>query len=111
VLEELVRCFGNGKVRSKGPSSSVMTHGVSSALHGIIIPFFERNTLRVKEADFVAFSSIVRGMREKEHLSPVGFERIVRLAYGMNARGKQRSRSLSDVLAGSSETIRRAPQS
>ena len=50
-------------------------------------------------------------MREKEHLSPVGFERIVRLVYGMNARGKQRSRSLSDVLAGSSETIRRAPQS
>ena len=58
---------------------------------------------------FTAFSDIVRAMRRKEHLSPEGFERLVRLAYGMNARGKQRSRTLAQVLAGSSETAREAP--
>jgi hypothetical protein len=49
-------------------------------------------------------------MRRKEHLDPSGFERLVRLAYGMNAHGKQRSRSLDEVLAGSSETARQAHQ-
>ena len=35
---------------------------------------------------------------------------LARLAYGMNAHGKQRSRSLDQVLAGSSETARQAHQ-
>ena len=30
----------------------------------------------------------------------------MRLAYGMNANGKQRSRTIDEVLAGSSETAR-----
>jgi hypothetical protein len=63
----------------------------------------------VKRQDFEAFSDIVRSMRRKEHLTPVGFERLVRVAYGMNANGKQRARTLEQVLAGSSETARRAP--
>jgi len=62
----------------------------------------------VKQRDFDAFATIVRSMRLKEHLSGNGFERLVRLAYGMNANGKQRSRSIEQVLAGSSETVRGA---
>jgi hypothetical protein len=62
----------------------------------------------VKGADFRAFAAIVRSMRRKEHLTPSGFESLVRLAYGMNANGKQRSRSMEQVLAGSSETARGA---
>ena len=41
-------------------------------------------------------------------LTDVGFEWIVRLAYRMNANGKQRSRTLEEVLEGSSETVREA---
>ncbi len=37
-----------------------------------------------------------------------GFDRIVRLAYAMNHDGKQRARTLEDVLEGSSETARQA---
>src|SRR5271155_5695907 len=45
-----------------------------------------------------------------EAMIPVfGFERLVRIAYGMNANGKQRARTLEQVLAGCSETARRAP--
>jgi hypothetical protein len=39
----------------------------------------------------------------------VEFERLVRLAYGMNFAGKQRSRSIDEILTGSSETARQAP--
>ena len=74
-----------------------------------MIPFFEQHPLRIKQADFALFADIVRGLRRKEHLDPVGFERLVRLAFRMNASGKQRSRGLDMVLAGSSETARQAP--
>ena len=78
-------------------------------LEAAVLPFFEEHPLLVKEADFRAFAAIVRSMRAKEHLTRSGFERLVRLAYGMNANGKQRTRSVDVVLAGSSETVRGAP--
>jgi LAGLIDADG endonuclease len=111
VLEELGRFFECGSVRSKGPHSSVWTYAVSGLLRleRHVIPFFEQHPLRVKQQDFQVFAAIVRSLRRKEHLEPSGFERVVRLAYGMNAQGKQRSRSLEIILAGSSETVRQAP--
>src|SRR5207253_2428125 len=50
-----------------------------------------------------------RAMLRKEHLDPNGFERLVRLAYSMNEHGKQRARSLDEIIVGSSETARQAP--
>jgi hypothetical protein len=74
-----------------------------------LLGWWFRDPLVVKRRDFEAFAQIVGSMRSREHLTKVGFEQIVRLAYGMNANGKQRSRSIKDVLAGSSETARGAP--
>ena len=111
VLEAMVPFFGYGRLRSKGPKSSVWTYAVDSLrdLEAAIVPFFDLHPLKVKQKDFEAFGAIVRSMRKKEHLSSNGFERLVRLAYGMNANGNQRSRSIEQVLAGSSETVRGAP--
>jgi len=102
--------FGCGTVRPKGPNSSVWTFAVSGVrtLEEQVVPFFERHPLRVKDQDFQTFAVIVRSLRRKEHLDADGFERVARLAYGMNAHGKQRARSLEVVLAGSSETARQA---
>jgi hypothetical protein len=110
VLEALRAYFDCGYVRSKGPNSPVMTYSVTamSDLNERIIPFFEINNLHVKQSDFASFTEIVRAMRRREHLNASGFERIVRQAYSMNGLGKQRSRSLEEVLEGSSETIRQA---
>ena len=110
VLEELVEFFGCGRIRHKGPRSRVITYAVDSlaALETSIVPFFERHPLVVKESDFRCFARIVQAMRRKDHLTTAGFARLVRLAYGMNAVGKQRSRSLEQVLGGSSETARQA---
>ena len=111
VLEDLVSFFGCGRIRAKGPKSNVLAYAVDSlrALEEGILPFFESHRLEVKAADFRLFAEIVRSMRRKEHLTPEGFEKAVRLAYAMNADGKQRSRTLATVLEGSSETARQAP--
>jgi hypothetical protein len=112
VLEAMIPLFGCGRVRPKGPNSSVWTFAVEGLgrLEEAVLPFFERYPPRIKKRDFQSFAVIVRAMRRKEHLSPDGFERLVRLAYGMNANGKQRARTLEQVLAGSSETAREAPE-
>jgi hypothetical protein len=110
VLDDLRIYFGCGTITSKGPNSSVMTYSVTARRHleEVIIPFFEGHPLRVKALDFTAFSWIVRAMGRREHLTEVGFEQIVRLSYTMNLHGKQRARSIEEVLAGSSETARQA---
>jgi len=107
----MISFFGCGRVRPKGPNSSVWTSAIDGLqnLDDAVVPFFELHPPVVKRRDFEAFAIIVRSMRKKEHLSPVGFERLVRLAYGMNANGKQRARTIEQVLAGSSETAREAP--
>jgi hypothetical protein len=110
VLEALIPVFGCGRLRSKGPNSSVWTYAVDSLRDQDehVLPFFERYPLVVKAEDFDRFAEIVRSMRRKEHLSRDGFERLLRLAYAMNAEGKQRSRSIDEILTGSSETARQA---
>ncbi len=110
VLEDLRAQFGCGYVRSKGPDSDVLTYAVHARrdLEGVIIPFFERHAPRVKERDLRTFAAIVRSMQRGEHFTDAGFERIVRLAYSMNGSGKQRARSMDDILRGSSETARQA---
>ena len=110
MLEELQAFFTCGRVRPKGPESSVLTYAVDSLepLEGCVLPFFEQHPPVVKQADFRLFAVIVRSMRRKEHLSAPGFERLLRLAYAMNADGKQRARALEEILPGSSETARQA---
>ena len=110
VLEAMAQFFRLGRIRPKGPASRVLTYSVwaASDLEEVIVPFFEQNPLVVKKDDFCKFAWIVRSMRQKEHLTTEGFERIARMAFSMNDQGKQRARSLNDVLAGSSETVRRA---
>ena len=111
VLEEFINVFGCGKVRPKGPNSSVATYAVDSLrdLEASVLPFFERHPLVIKRCDFEIFAGIVRALIRKEHYEITGFNRLVRLAYSMNGYGKQRSRPLDEVLVGSSETARQAP--
>ena len=87
-----------------------MTFAVEALLdlETVVVPYFEQHHLIVKQEDFLRFAVIVRAMRRKDHLTRSGFEHLVRLAYGMNANGKQRARSIEQVLAGSSETARGA---
>lgn len=100
ILVGLQRFFGGGRISAKGPRSTVLTYSVQrrSMLLDSVIPFFERVPLLVKRNDFTAFATIVRSLAANEHRDRAGFERIVRLAYGTNAHGKQRARPIEDVL-------------
>lgn len=111
VLEALVTTFRCGRVRSKGAHSSVDVFAVDSNKHieRSVIPFFEQHQLIVKAEDFTAFATIVRSLRRRVHHQREGFESLVRLAYGMNRRGRQRKRSITEIFEGSSETVRQAP--
>ncbi len=111
ILERIRDYFGFGSIASKGPNSTVMTLSIQSrrALLSVVIPFFEQYPLfSLKHKDFLKFKEIVLAMERKEHLSAEGFERIVRLAFSMNQRGKQRKYTLEELLAEPSETACRA---
>jgi LAGLIDADG DNA endonuclease family protein len=110
VLEAIAAVLGCGRLRPKGPSSSVWTLAVDGLvdLEQKVIPFFERYPPVIKQDDFRRFADIVRAMRNREHLQRPGFERCLKLAYAMNFAGKQRSRSIEEILEGSSETARQA---
>ena len=111
ILESLRDFFDCGQVRSKGATSSVNVYTVHSTiqLDERIIPFFRRYRLRVKGDDFESFARIVHTIRARSHHHRDVFEDVVRLAYSMNARGKQRKRPIGEILVGSSETAREAP--
>jgi hypothetical protein len=78
-------------------------------LEGIVLPFFEAYPLQVKANDFARFATIVRSLRRRHHYDRGEFERLVRIAYAVNHRAKQRKRSIEEILEGSSETVRQAP--
>ena len=111
VLESIRDFFDCGQVRSKGSGSSVDVYTVHSTiqLEERIIPFFTRYRLRVKGDDFETFAQIVKAIRARSHHNRDVFEDVVRLAYSMNAIGKQRKRPIEEILMGSSETAREAP--
>jgi hypothetical protein len=110
VLEGLVGVFGVGRVRDKGRKSDVLVYSVYGVKNIVahVLPFFDENPLVVKAHDYQLFRRVVRALHSKTHLEPDGFERIVRWAYAMNANGRQRKRTLEEVLWGSSETVREA---
>ena len=111
ALDALARFFGCGRIRPKGASSSVEVFAVDRRkdLRMTVIPFFRDHPLVVKGRDFQRFAEITSLLDGGRHFTVTGFEQAVRLAYAMNANGRQRKRSLESVLAGSSETARQAP--
>ena len=66
-----------------------------------ILPHFDRYPLRSgKLQDYLVFRQIVLRMRHKEHLNPLGFVELARLAFTMNATGKQRQYTLAMIESG-----------
>lgn len=110
MLGQLKEVFGCGRVRAKGPRSSVLVFAVDSNLQieAHILPFFERFPPVIKRDDFQRFATIVRSLRRKDHFDRAVFEQLMRTAYSMNHRGRQRNRTVDEIFKGSSETVRQA---
>jgi LAGLIDADG endonuclease len=109
-LKSIQKFLGCGKIYEKSPDkSNVLTFTVYSrrTIFEKILPLIDKHPLlSSKQNDYKLFREIVIRMQNKEHHNIEGFHRIVKLAFSMNAHGKQRAYSLEAVLRLSSETAR-----
>jgi hypothetical protein len=111
LLERIQTFFGCGKIYEKSPHSDVLTYVVYSrrSIYEKIIPFLDAHPLiSNKQSDYQRFRKIVELLMLKEHHKLEGFQQITRIAFSMNAQGKQRKYALREVLESSSETARQA---
>lgn len=110
LLERIQKFFGCGKIYSKSPGkSNVLTYVVYSrrSIYEKIIPFLDAHPLiSHKRCDYAKFREIIELLMLKKHSTLEGFQSIVRLAFSMNAQGRQRKYTLGEVLKSSSETTR-----
>ena len=115
LLERIQKFFGCGKIYSKSPDkSNVLTYVVYSrrSIYEKIIPFLDAHPLiSHKRHDYERFRKVVQLLMLKEHQMLEGFQQIVRIAFSMNAQGRQRKYTLMQVLESSSETARQASAS
>jgi hypothetical protein len=111
-LKSIQKFLGCGKIYEKSPDkSNVLTFTVYSrrTIYEKIIPFLDKHPLiSSKQNDYKIFREIVLAMQNREHNNIEGFHKIVKLAFKMNALGKQRAYALEEVLRLSSETTRQA---
>ncbi len=111
-LKRIQKFLGCGKIYEKSPlKSNVLTFTVYSrrTIFEKIIPFLDKHPpISSKRNDYLKFRDIVIRMQNKEHHTLEGFHRIVKIAFSMNAVGKQRGYNLEQVLTSSSETARQA---
>jgi hypothetical protein len=114
LLERIQRFLGCGKIYEKSPGkSNVLTLVVYGrrTIFEKIIPFLDSHPiLSSKRHDYAKFRDVIVRMMNKEHHTLEGFQNIVRIAFSMNAQGKQRKYKLEEVLASSSETARQVPR-
>ena len=114
VLEEIREFLQCGYIKANdaaGKRDKTLVYVVRDRedLMNKVIPFFVKFPLRTaKRNDFQTFSQIVQMISNDEHLQNEGFERIVNLAFTMNAGGRYRKLQKEDILNSlkSSETIR-----
>ncbi len=90
VLHALKAYFGCGVVRTNHGDRMAYRVRDLKHLNEIIIPFFEKHSLKTKKGiDFINFRRILLRMRKGEHLTPEGIEVIRSVKEKMN-RGKLR---------------------
>lgn len=102
ILELLQnRVFHTGRIYRKSSPYNVFTFTIDNPrnLSEKVIPFFEKYKLIVKEKDFQLFKQVVNLILQKKHLTKIGFNEILEIAFKMNASGRQRKYSKEYILA------------
>jgi hypothetical protein len=93
---------GSIRINDRGRSSDrTLVFVVRRRSHLIerVIPFFIRNPLLSSKGEtFDLFATIVHEMERGIHLTPPGFERLVRIAFQMNEGGRYRRWTIEEVL-------------
>ena len=112
ILAWIKHVLGCGTLRTR--KDGVVYYEVTniSSLHDVILPFFKEFGFRsaYKKHNFRVFSEIVKKMHDGKHLTPEGFQEILRLRENLNIGiGRKRKYTLSNVNSNeeSSETTRK----
>ena len=89
ILHALKAYFKCGVVRTNhGDRYAYRVRGIEH-LTSIIVPFFEKNTLKTKKnLDFLAFRDVLHLMQQKKHLTKEGIDSIQHIASAMNRNRK-----------------------
>ena len=92
--------FHTGRIYRKSSPYNVMTFAIDNSrnLKEKVIPFFDKYKLIVKNKDYLLFKEILDLFLAKEHLTINGIEKIIDLAFMMNANGKQRKYNKDYIL-------------
>jgi len=95
LLQRIVAQFGVGKIYVG--SNNLIRWQVSSIedLTKVIIPFFNKYPLiSKKRGDFEIFKQIVELINNKEHMTPIGLQKIINLKASLNLGNNQNLKSL-----------------
>ena len=98
IFKDVFKC---GSVYRKSGVHPVLNFCIQSRRNVLekVIPFFDKFPLITKEDSYKKFREIVMAMERGEHLHKEGFERLVRIAYSMNQKGKGRKRTMEEILS------------
>lgn len=101
VLEAFRKVMTCGRIIEKPGQKDVCLFLVDNRrqLAEKVIPFFEKYKLVTKKEDFEKFRDIVRALEKKEHQDAGKLRSLVKKAFLMNQKGKQRRYKLEDVLS------------
>lgn len=95
LLERIANQFGVGKIYIG--SNNLIRWQVSSIedLEGVIIPFYEKYPLvSQKKADFELFKLIIKLIKNKEHMSLEGMQKIINIKASLNTGNSDELRAI-----------------
>jgi hypothetical protein len=101
LLELAKDFFQTGTIHPKPGNEDVLVYAITSrrSISEKVVPFLEKYfEFSARKADIARYLQAIRMFEQKLHRSPEGLAEIVKLAYSMNHDGKQRQRSLQDVI-------------
>lgn len=84
ILEGLKHFFKCGYIKKNNDTRLCYIVRNTQHLSNIIIPFFEKHSLKTKKKiDFLKFRKVLKLMETKEHLNPDGLKQIEKIVHDM----------------------------
>jgi len=84
LLEQIQNTLGVGKVRKNSKTTAILRVDNIKELQTIIDHFNNYPLITAKSSDFLLFEECFNLIKQKQHLTPEGFEQILALKYNLN---------------------------
>jgi len=101
ILELAKEIFATGRIYPKSGNEDVLVFAIDNrrSIKEKVIPFMDKYLIETgKGQEYELFKKVVSSLENKEHMTKEGLIKIVRLAYGIVGKGKQRKRPLDEVI-------------